>query len=400
MDSVYDRLGVPTIINAKGPSTRVSGATMPPAVVAAMVDAAKHHVDMAVLQARASAIIAEITGAEAGYVTSGAAAGLVLGTAACVTGMDPGRMNRLPDTAGMPNEVVVVRSQRNLYDHAVRAVGVRLVEVGLADRFAGAGSRDAEPWEIADAFGEHTAMVLYVAGPNALPPLPDVVRVAHDAGLPVLVDAAGQLPPVSNLRRFIEEGADLVCFSGGKAIRGPQGTGVLAGRRDLIAAAALQNLDMDISLALWSAPESLVPREGLVGLPQHGIGRSCKVGKEQVAALLVALKLFADTDFAREEARLRRVARDLLRRMKGIPHARLEFVANAYREGIAGVRLHLDEAAAGMTALDLARALQDGAPSIHVDHARLREGAITFCAMCLQPGDTVAIARRVAEILV
>lgn len=151
---------------------------------------------------------------------------------------------------------------------------------------------------------------------------------------------------------------------------------------------------------LWTAPESLVPRDGLVGLPQHGIGRSCKVGKEQIVALLVALRLFAESDFAREERRLRRIARELLRRMKGIPHVRLRLVENAYRPGISGVRLALDETAAGMTARDLARELQDGAPSIHVDHARLREGAITFCAMCLKPGDTVTIARRVAEILV
>ena len=334
MDSVYARLGIPTIINAKGPSTRVSGAPMPPSVIAAMADAAKHYVDISVLQARASEIIAEATGAEAGYVTSGAAAGLVLGTAACVTGADLGRMNRLPDTAGMPNEVVVVRSQRNLYDHAVRAVGVKLVEVGLADRFAGAGIRDAEPWEIADAIGERTAMVLYVASPNALPPLAEVAKAAHAKGVPLLVDAAGQLPPASNLRRFIAEGADLVVFSGGKAIRGPQGTGILAGRRDLIAAAALQNMDMDITLDLWSAPESLVPRDGLPGLPQHGIGRPCKVGKEEVVALLVALQLFVEADFEREERRLRRIARDLLRRMRGIPNIRLEFVDHAYKQGI------------------------------------------------------------------
>ena len=400
MDSVYARLGIPTIINAKGPSTRVSGAPMPPAVIAAMADGARHFVDMAVLQARASEIIAEATGAEAGYVTSGAAAGLVLGTAACVTGADPGRMNRLPDTVGMPNEVVVVRSQRNLYDHAVRAVGVKLVEVGLADRFAGAGIRDAEPWEIADSIGERTAAVLYVASPNALPPLPEVARVAHAKGVPVLVDAAGQLPPASNLRRFIAEGADLVVFSGGKAIRGPQGTGILAGRRDLIAAAALQNMDMDITLDLWSAPESLVPREGLPGLPQHGIGRPCKVGKEEVVALLVALQLFVEADFEREERRLRRIARDLLRRMRGIPSIRLEFVDHAYKQGIPGVRLILDEPAAGMTARDLARELQGGTPSIHADYAGIRDGAILFCAMCLKPGDTIAIARRVAEVLV
>ena len=138
---IYDDLGVRTIINAKGPSTRVSGGFLTPEVSRAMAEAATHCVDMAELQAGASRIIADVTGAEAGIVTSGAAAGLLLGTAACIAGLDPGRMARLPDTTGMKNEVVMVRSQRNFYDHAVRATGVRIVEVGLPDRVAGAGDR-------------------------------------------------------------------------------------------------------------------------------------------------------------------------------------------------------------------------------------------------------------------
>lgn len=192
--NIYQCIGVPTIINAKGPSTRLSGGIMRREVAEAMVEASQHCVDMAVLQARASEIIAEATGAEAGLVTSGAAAGLLLGTAACVTGLDPGRMNRLPDTTGMPNEVIIVRSQRNFYDHALRATGVRLVEVGLPDRYAGAGVRDAEAWEIADAISERTAAVHWVTAAGARPPLTEVVEVAHAAGRPVLVDAAAQLP--------------------------------------------------------------------------------------------------------------------------------------------------------------------------------------------------------------
>src|ERR671919_2396247 len=141
MANIYERLGVRTIINANGPATRLSGGIMRPEVAEAMVEASQHCVEMAELQARASEIIAEITGAEAGLVTSGAAAGLLLGTAACVTGLDSGQMNRLPETAGVANEIVMVRSQRNFYDHMIRAVGVRLVEVGLPDRYAGAGSR-------------------------------------------------------------------------------------------------------------------------------------------------------------------------------------------------------------------------------------------------------------------
>ena len=217
MSNVYERLGVPTIINAKGTATRVSGAPMPPEIAAAMHEATQHCVDMAQLQGRASEIIAEATGAEAGMVTAGASAGLLLGTAACLAGLDPARMNRLPDTTGMRDEAVVVRSQRNFYDHAVRAAGARLVEVGLADRFSGAGVRDAEPWEIDDAIGERTACVFYVAQPSSRPSLAAVTEVAHANGVPVLVDAASQLPPTRNLRRFLEEGADLVSISGGKA---------------------------------------------------------------------------------------------------------------------------------------------------------------------------------------
>ena len=126
---------------------------------------------MARLQGRASEIIAEGTVAEAGMVTAGASAGLLLGTAACLAGLDPARMNRLPDTTGVRDEAVVARSQRNFYDHAVRAAGARLVEVGLADRFSGAGVRDAEPWEIDDAIGERTACVFFVAQPSSRPSL-------------------------------------------------------------------------------------------------------------------------------------------------------------------------------------------------------------------------------------
>ena len=192
MTTVYDRLGVPRVINAVGPSTRLSGGVMRPEVAESMVQASQYCVDIASLQARASEIISEFTGSEAGYVTSGAAAALLLGTAACVTGMDPSKMNRLPDTRGMKNEVVMARSHRNFYDHAVRSVGIKLVEIGIADRFSGAGVRDAECWEYGVAITERTAAVVYVAYPHTQPKLEDVCTVAHDHGIPVLVDAAGQ----------------------------------------------------------------------------------------------------------------------------------------------------------------------------------------------------------------
>jgi L-seryl-tRNA(Ser) seleniumtransferase len=383
---IYDDLGVRTIINAKGPSTRVSGGLLAPEVTAAMADAATRCVDMAELQAGASRIIAEITGAEAGIVTSGAAAGLLLGTAACVAGLDPGRMARLPDTAGMKNEVIMVRSQRNFYDHAVRATGVRIVEVGLPDRVAGAGVRDAEGWEIADAIGPATAAVVYVATGSARPALEEVVRVAHGRNVPVLVDAAAQLPPSSNLKRFISLGADLVAFSGGKAIGGPQGSGILCGRRDLIMSAILQNLDLDIEWAQWTPPASLIDKDRLAGLPPHGIGRTCKVGKETIVGLLVALRRFAgESDEARRlvyRARVERLA-------AGLGGAR-----GAIREGL--VPKLVIEVADGAAAC---LRLQNGVPSVQVDPSRAAEGILVVNPVCLRDDELDALARRLREVV-
>ena len=259
MINIYAQLGVRTRINGAGLLTRLGGSLMPPAVLEAMAEAAGSFVDIAELQAAASAVIAECTGAEAGYVTSGAAAALTLGTAACLTGLDSVRMDRLPDTEGMRRDVVMCRAHRTGYDHAIRAAGARIREVGLNDRTAGAGVRGVEPWELEAAMTPEVVAVAYTVTPSREPPLREVVAVAHRHGVPVIVDAAAALPPVDNLRRFVAEGADLVAFSGGKAIRGPQSTGILCGRRDLIAAAALQQLDMDVTPETWAPPAGLDP---------------------------------------------------------------------------------------------------------------------------------------------
>jgi D-glucosaminate-6-phosphate ammonia-lyase len=306
--TVYDRYKVPVIINAKGPATRLSGGLMRPEVSAAMVAASQHCVDMAELQAAASREIAKVTGAEAGYVASGASACLMLAAAACLAGLDPGRMARLPDTGGVKNEIVMVRSQRNFYDHALRAAGAKIIEVGLPDRYAGAGVRDAEAWELKDAITPNTVAMFYVADDASRPSLKDMVRVAHKHKLPVIVDAAAQLPPRSNLRKFISEGADLVAFSGGKALGGPQASGFLAGRRDLIMSAALQHLDLDVYDDHWQPPSSLIDRKKLKGIPPHGIGRSCKAGKEEIIGLLEALRLIVkEGDAARHAVWVKRL---------------------------------------------------------------------------------------------
>jgi L-seryl-tRNA(Ser) seleniumtransferase len=392
--SIYDTFGIRTIINAKGPSTRLSGGFLDPDVSAAMAEAATYCVEMAELQAGASKVLAEITGAEAGIVTSGAAAGLLLGTAACIAGLDPVKMGRLPDTRGMKNEVVMVRSQRNFYDHAVRGAGAQLVEVGLPDRFAGAGVRDAEPWELEGAITEHTAALFYVAGGNAQPSLAEVVRVARACKVPVLVDAAGQLPPASNLRRFIDEGADLVAFSGGKAIGGPQGSGILAGRRDLIMSAVLQHLDLDIYWEQWAPPASLIDKQRLKGLPQHGIGRPCKVGKETVIGLLVALKKFVSESDEKRAERFGRLIGKLYSALDGVDHARVLMTSGA----VPKLELHLAKDAP-RTALQLCVELEKGNPSVHADPSRVRSGIVSFSPWCLKEGDPEKIAARVKPLL-
>src|SRR5438067_4804204 len=232
MPDIYRRLGVTPIINARGTHTRLGGTLMPPEVLDAMREAAGAYVVLEELQARASEVIARATGGEAGMVTGGAAAGLLLGTAACIAGDDPAKIELLPTTAGMRNEAIMFRAHRNGYDHSVRAAGATIVDVGY-----GHGTL---PYQLEAAFGERTALVVYLmspwAGRGALP-LPETCAIAQRHGVPVLVDAAAMLPPAENLRRFIAEGADLVTFSGGKGLNGPQGSGVLAGRVDLIRAA-------------------------------------------------------------------------------------------------------------------------------------------------------------------
>ncbi len=398
MGNIYERLGVRTIINAAGPATRLSGSILPEEVAEAMREASQFCVDIAELQAWAGGVIAEITGAEAGYVTSGAAAGQMLGIAACVTGLDPGKMNRLPDTEGMVSEVIMPRSHRNFYDHAIRSVGVRLIEVGIADRFSGAGVRDTEAWEIADAITDRTAAVAYVANAHALPPLPEVAAAAHERGVPVVVDAAGQLPPASNLTRFISEGADLVCFSGGKAIRGPQSSGILCGRRDLISSAALQHLDQDVFFELWDPPPSLIDKDRLPGAPQHGIGRPCKVGKEEIVGLITALRRFvAEGDEARKAA-WEATMNALAAALSELPHTQVTAVINPGRP-VPMVQLEVDEQAAGITGVDLVRQLMAGDPSIHVNTSDVYEGTLVFGPMCLKEVDVEAISGRLYELL-
>lgn len=399
MSDIYEGLGIRPMVNAWGPMTRFGGGIMAPEVADAMRAATQHSIDIPELQARASQIIAEATGAEAGCVTSGASAAVLAGTAACVTGMDPAKMNRLPDTKDMRNQVVVLRSQRNSYDHAVRAVGVSLVEVGLSDRHAGTGVRDAEPWEIREAITERTAAVFYLAKPDSLPRLPAVVALAHEAGVPVLVDAAAELPPMANLRRFIAEGADLVAFSGGKAINGPQGSGFLCGRRMLVGAALLQQLDLDYAPGEWTPPAELIDKRNLAGLPRHGIARSCKPGKEQIVGALTALQLYLKEGDRGRHDRLCGLAKSLVAALVHLDGLSARIIDDPEQSGMPVVELKLNAKLAKMSAATLLQRLRAGNPRIEVNPWCPEEGLLILAPSCLRTGDAAIIGRRLHEIL-
>ena len=388
---IFARLGVPTIINASGPATRLGGGRADPEVAQAVAEAMGACVAIETLQERASQIIAEHTGAEAGLVTSGAAAALLLGSAACLTGLDPDRMRRLPHVEDR-NRILIPRSHRNLYDHALRAAGAELVEVGIADRFSGAGVRDTEAWELGAAIDERTAAIAYVAQSHSQPPLEQVIAQAHGRGVPVIVDAAGRLPPQANLRAFVDAGADLVCFSGGKAIGGPQGTGILCGRRRLVGASALQSFDQDVLPELWQPPAWIACEPPMPGAPHHGIGRPCKVGKEQIAGLLVALERFAAVPDRERIAGWNHIAERLAAALAGAPCAvRIEPTDG----GVPVIEVRPER----HSALDLTRELQSGEPAIYVNAGGVREGLLRFNPMCLAESEIDPINVRLRALL-
>jgi L-seryl-tRNA(Ser) seleniumtransferase len=394
--SLFTDWGLEPIINASGAVTRLGGAPMPAAVLAAFSAAATECVPLDQLQAVASRHIAAATGAEAGLITSGAAAALTLGAAAILTGSDLGRMERLPHCTGFPHEFVVAREHRNGYDHAVRAAGAVFVEVGFHELVAGSGVRRVEGWEYETAFGPQTAGVFYVHDPQSRPPLAEVVARAHAHGLPVLVDAAGELPPRSNLRSILATGADLVAFSGGKAIRGPQATGILCGRRDLIGAAAVQMLDMDDHYELWEPPAEFIDKGRLAGLPRQGIGRGFKVAKEQIAALLVALDLFTrgghDQELSAQCHCLERIAAALA----GLPVC-CHIKQNTDGQSLPLLEIALEEQRLGRSALEVCRRLRQGKPPVQVGHGLLHEGKLVINPLHLQEANTTILARRLQE---
>ena len=383
MKDVYAALGVKRRINAAGTLTRLGGALMDEEVVGAMAAAARASVDLGELQSAASKTISRITGAEAGLVTTGAAAALTLAAAAAMTRWDIAKMAALPQSDGFPNEILLPRTHHTGYAHALRASGARLVDIGHNDRGTGAGVRGLEAWEIEAAINPRTAAFAFAVTPANIADLPAVVEVCRPKNIPVIVDAAAQLPPKANLRRFVDLGADLVAFSGGKAIGGPQASGILAGRRELVGAALVQQLDMDVPPATWAAPD-LIDVKKMRGIPHHGLGRGFKAGKEEIVGLLVALERYAAADDeatnATLEKRLQRIARELGELCR-------KTVLSARDTGKVP-QLHLTvEDPVGLSAR-----LQAADPPVHLSERHAAQGILIVDPQALRPEDDAALA--------
>jgi D-glucosaminate-6-phosphate ammonia-lyase len=387
---IYAAFGVRRRINAAGTLTRLGGALMDEEVVAAMAAAARASVDIGELQAAASRTISRITTAEAGIVTTGAAAALTLAAAAAMTRWDIAKMAALPHADGFPNEIVLPRTHYTSYVHALRASGARIIDIGHNDRGTGAGVRGIEAWEIETAITPRTAAFAVAANPGNAADLETVVAVCKPHDIPVIVDAAAQLPPKSNLQKYFQAGADLVAFSGGKAIGGPQASGILAGRRDLVGAALVQQLDMDVSPATWTPPDLIDVKE-MKGVPHHGLGRGFKAGKEEIVGLLVALERFATADDeaanAALETRLARIAKEL---GDGIAKK----IVSARETGRVP-QLHLTVE----NPIALSARLQAGEPPVHLSERYAGQGILIIDPQALRPEDDAVLAAAVRKAL-
>ena len=396
MEDIYRSLGVRRVINAAGTLTRLGGPPMVPDAAEAMREASRWSVSIEELQERAGSYLAEVTGAEAGYVTCGAAAGLQLAAAACLAGLDIHRMERLPDSSGMPNEIVVQRCQRNAYDHALRAAGARLVEIGL---LGNPEARPTAPWQIEAAIHAGTVAVLWVdmQAPGSVT-LEDTVAVAHRQRLPVIVDAAASLPPRENLQRFVGAGADLVAFSGGKALGGPQASGILVGRRDLIDSVALQHQDMDVWPETWMLRDRFLESGRLPGPPLQGIGRPLKVGKEEIAGLVAAVRAYLKQDpeaWRQEQAGKIQTLRNGL---EGLPHLRVT-VMDSGESGYPLLAVELEENPAGLRLLDLVLGLLEGDPAVAVGQQEIPQGRLILNPVSLGLDQLELVIERFGSIL-
>lgn len=371
--SVYDALGVKRVINAMGTYTFLGGSIILPEAAEAMREAAKAFVNMEDLQRRAGEIIAQITGAEAAYVTSGAAGALVLAVAACITGDDPEKMAKIPYVEGFRNEVILPALHDNPYCRNLAIPCAKIVKVGSEKGFS--------PEDIEGAINEKTAAIAFMFFTSKrgcdIDALREVVKVGKRHNIPVIVDAAAELPPIENLRGIVAAGADLVAFSGGKDIRGPNDTGFIAGRADLIRAVAAHSC------------------------PHHYMGRPMKVSKEDIVGLIVALRHYTPEAVEARKRSWEEIVQYLIRELSDenvrverlMPDpSRHEYSA----QGWPRAKVILNWARLGLSARDFHRFLLEGDPPIYTI---LDEDGVIVNPQCLQDEEWETIACRIREIL-
>ena len=371
----YQKLGVTPFINAAGTYTVLTASIMPDEVQAAVALAAKNPVNLNELHEAAGAYLAKKLRCEAALVTAGAAAALVVGTAACVTmGNDSAILNIPTDMNGLKNEVIVQKTHRYGYDHAIRNCGVRFVEVETLPQYE-------------QAFTDRTVMTHFFNAGEVQISREDWVRVAHQHGVPCFNDAAADVPPISNLWNYTQMGFDLVTFSGGKGLRGPQCSGLLLGRKDLIEAARKNN-----------SPNS------------NTVGRGMKVAKEEIVGLVAAVDWFLNQDDAAMEAEYRKRAERIAEPLKSIPTLQTQiFIPAVAANHVPHLLITYDQNRVKITGAEVMQKMREGKPRIELNpstggspaSAGLPGGANTIVVgvWMMQPGEDLIVAKRLREVL-
>jgi len=362
----YDELGVTTVINCEGTMTMLGGSVLRPELEAVMAMAGKHFVSIPDLEVAAGKRITEMLKLPDGYsalVTSGAAAAMQSGLAGILTGDNEALIRQLPDLTGMKSEVIIQKSHRNPFDHQLRTTGVKLIEVETRD-------------ELRQAVNDRTAMMHFSNFANASGQIKvdEWIKLGKQYNIPCMNDAAADTPPVSHLWDYANMGYDLITFSGGKAMRGPQCAGLLIGRKDLVAYALLNNS----------------PHEDT-------IGRSQKVGKEEIIGMVKALELYLKEDhdaLAREwQGRLERIAQELTK----IPGVSTEFFTPDIANHVPHMRITWD-ARVPLEPKAISKMLRSSKPAIVIGGGEGKPG-LSLCSFMLQPGEDKIVADRLAHIL-
>lgn len=358
-------LDVQPFINAIGPYSSLGGAQMWPEVIDAMDYAIRNKARMTDLHDAVGRRIAELTGAEAAMVTSGATGAIMLGTVACMTMGDEEKMEQLPDTSGMPNEVIILKSQRYLYDRSIRAPGAKLVEVASAA-------------DVRKAVNPSTAMMFYLQNrpDDETITAAEYIEIAKEYEVPIMCDAATTVPPITRMITTVRSGFDLVCYSGGKGLRGPYSAGLLLGRPDLIAIARRN------------------------GSPNHrAYGRSMKVAPEEYLGMMVAVEKSITFDDVADYHRQLEIVNGMGDELARIPGVTTETLTPSAEAREPYVEVRWDAGRYPITPAEVKQALRDSQPSIEIRALFLSEGQIHLTATMLKEGEAQVVTARLREIL-